>query len=359
VVLTLHEVFRSGPVVIATMTAAISTGLAALSFEVFEQPIRRSRTLSGVRLPTVLVGVGLSALVAVTVVPRILGSDSPPTIAAHVRTAPDTVLPTGQIPSGLHWNALTQEEGLDNTFCTPADTRSCLLHAGSGPRVMLVGDSHSRVLGEALLDLAKRHDFTLYGSIVGSCSWFPHTTAPRHTETENRDCHAARDHLFPDLVRELHIDVVVLTQLPRTRLVSDGEPDLPFPQLASRAVREVTGSVESAGARSVIVRSMLSTIADPLSCLSAANDQSECERVQSARLRPIDSYYLTAAAEDPDVTTVDVNRVMCPGFPLCAAVLDGLPVWRDGKHFLPSNLVAHDDRIWHLFMRTGFFASTP
>jgi hypothetical protein len=224
---------------------------------------------------------------------------------------------------------------------------------------MLVGDSHSRVLGEALLDLAKRHDFTLYGSIVGSCSWFPHTTAPRHTETENRDCHAARDHLFPDLVRELHIDVVVLTQLPRTRLVSDGEPDLPFPQLASRAVREVTGSVESAGARSVIVRSMLSTIADPLSCLSAANDQSECERVQSARLRPIDSYYLTAAAEDPDVTTVDVNRVMCPGFPLCAAVLDGLPVWRDGKHFLPSNLVAHDDRIWHQLMRTGFFASTP
>jgi hypothetical protein len=157
-------------------------------------------------------------------------------------------------------------------------------------------------------------------------------------------------------VRSLDIDVVVLTQLPRTRLVSDGQPDLAFPQLASRAVREVTGAVESAGARTVIVRSMMTTIADPLSCLSAAHDQSECERVQSEKLQPIDSYYLTAAAEDPEVATVDVNRVMCPEFPLCAALLDGLPVWRDGKHYLPSNLVAHDDRIWHLFKRTGFFA---
>jgi hypothetical protein len=148
---------------------------------------------------------------------------------------------------------------------------------------------------------------------------------------------------------------VVLTQLPRVRIVSDADPDVSFAALASRAVRDVTASVESAGARTVIVRSMLTTIHDPLSCLSAAHDQSECEKVQSEQLEQLDSYYLTAAAEDPSVATVDVNRIMCPGFPLCAAVLDGLPVWRDGKHYLPSNLVAHDDRIWHQLAQTGFF----
>ena len=355
VVLTLHQIFRSGPMVIATMTAAISTGLAAVSFEVFEQPIRRSRRLAPLKLPTVVVGVGLSALLAVTVVPRILGSEASPAIAAHQRNSAHTVLPTGPVPAGLHWRALGEEKGLDDTWCTRQDTQSCLLHRGNGPRVLLVGDSHSKVLGEAFLDLAKKQDFTLYGSVVGSCSWFPHTTATRHTETENRDCHAARDDLFPDVVHDLDIDVVVLTQLPRSRLVSDRDSGLAFPQLASRAVREVTGDIESAGARTVIVRSMLTTSISSLSCLSAARDQSECEEVQSEKLEPLDSYYLTAAADDPDVTTIDVNRVMCPGFPLCAALLDGQPVWRDRRHYLPSTLVAHDQQIWQLLRGTGYF----
>ena len=128
-----------------------------------------------------------------------------------------------------------------------------------------------------------------------------------------------------------------------------------FPQLASRAVREVTGDIESAGARTVIVRSMLTTSISSLSCLSAARDQSECEEVQSEKLEPLDSYYLTAAADDPDVATIDVNRVMCPGFPLCAALLDGQPVWRDRRHYLPSTLVAHDQQIWQLLRGTGYF----
>jgi peptidoglycan/LPS O-acetylase OafA/YrhL len=338
VVLTLHQIFRTGPFVIVAMTAAISTGLAAVSFEVLEQPIRRSPRLALVSLPTVLVGVGLSALVAVTVVPRILGSDQPPAIAAHQRNSTHTVLPTGPVPAGLHWKEFGEQKGLDDTWCTRRDTHSCLLHHGNGPRVLLVGDSHSKVLGEAFLDLAKRQDFTLYGSVVGSCSWFPHTTATRHTETENRDCHA-----------------VVLTQLPRSRLIADGDPGLDFPQLASRAVREVTGDIESAGARTVIVRTMLTTSISSLSCLSAARDQSECEEVQSEKLEPLDSYYLTAAADDPDVSTIDVNRVMCPGFPLCAALLDGQPVWRDRRHYLPSTLVAHDQQIWQQLRGTGYF----
>ena len=63
----------------------------------------------------------------------------------------------------------------------------------------------------------------------------------------------------------------------------------------------MTGDIESAGARAVIVRSMLTTSISSLSCLSAARDQSECEEVQSEELEPLNSYYLTAAADDPSV----------------------------------------------------------
>ena len=136
-------------------------------------------------------------------------------------------------------------------------------------------------------------------------------------------------------------------QLPRP-LVSDRQPDLPYAQLAASAVRDVTRSIESAGARTVIVTSMLTTIEDPLGCLSAARDVSECETVQKVSPDDPNAFYLAAAAADPDVATIDVNTVMCPGFPLCAAVLDGLPTWRDDKHYLPANVVAHDAQIWDL-----------
>jgi len=356
VVLVLGELFRTAPLVIAAMTAVVATGLACLSFEVLEHPIRSSRRLARYRLETVAVGITVSALVAVTVVPVVLGSDRSPAVAARPVSTSNTVLPTGRVPSGLHWKALYGDRGLDDTFCTPTDLTSCLLHQGSGPRVLVVGDSHGKMLGAGLLDLAKKHDLTLYGSVVARCSWFPHTTSPRQTETMRRDCHAARDHLFPDLVRALHIDVVVLTQLPRP-LVSDEQPGVPYDRLAASAVREVTRSIEAAGARTVIVTSMLTTIDDPLGCLSAARDESECETVQTTPSDEPDPdpYYLAMAAEDPDVATIDVNRVMCPGYPLCSAVLDGLPTWRDDKHYLPANVVAHDGQIWDQLVATGFF----
>jgi peptidoglycan/LPS O-acetylase OafA/YrhL len=367
VVLVLREVFSTSPMVIAGMTAAIATGLACLSFEVLEHPIRSSRRLARYRFPTVVVGVGASALVAVTVVPAVLGSYRTPAIALPQTSAGVTVrshgqvvnhgtlLPTGPVPRGLDWKSLSGDRGLDDTYCTPDDLSSCLLHRGSGQRVLIVGDSHSKMLGAGLLDLAKKHDFTLYGSIVARCSWFPHTTSPLQDPTMRRDCHAARDRLFPDVLRALHVDVVVLTQLPRA-LVSDVQPGLSYPQLAASAVRDVTRSIESAGARTVIVTSMLTTLDDPLGCLSAARDRRQCETVQTVPADDPNPYYVTAAAEDPQVATIDVNRVMCPDFPLCSSVLDGLPVWRDSLHYLPANVVAHDAQIWDQLVATGFFS---
>jgi len=358
IVLTLRELFASGPLVIAPMTAVLATGMAALSYEVLEHPIRRSRVLGKAKVATVVVGIGLSALVAVTVVPRVLGSDRSPAVNTHQDRAAHTVLPTGSVPRDLPWKALSRDRGVDDTYCTTADPSRCLLHRGSGPRVLVVGDSHGRVLGEAMLDLAKKHNFTLYASVLSACSWFPHTTSPTQSETQRTECHLARDHLFPDLVRKLHIDVVVLTQMPRPWLRSDAQPDLPYPQLVAQGVRNVTASIESTGAKTVLVTSMLATIDDPLGCLSAARDQSECERVQTVEDDPLDAAYLTAAADSPDIATIDVNRIMCPGYPLCAAVLDGLPVWRDNLHYLPANVVRHDGQIWAQLVATGFF-TTP
>jgi hypothetical protein len=307
----------------------------------------------------VVVGVALSAVVAVTVVPRVLGSDRMPAVATQERAGHvvSGALPAAPVPTGLDWKALSLQFGLDSQTCTLADPEACLLHRGSGPRVLVVGDSHGRVLGQSLLDLAEKHDFTLYGSVMSACSWFPHTTTPAENASERAQCHAARDHLYPDLVRALHIDVVVLTQMPREWLLFDDHPGAPYPETAARAVDDVTAAVTSTGARVVFVNSWLKTIGDPLGCLSGARHENECETVQTGPPDPLDSYYATEAAQHPDeVATIDVNRVMCPRYPMCAAVLDGLPTWRDQLHYLPGNLQAHDGQIWDQLVATGFFS---
>ena len=357
VVVTLHALFHTSPLAIFALTWATATGLAALSFEVLEQPIRTARLLRPFRLTMVVIGISCSALVAVILVPALLQSDQRPAIAARSTAAPGTLLPTGPVPHDLPWKTLIKEDGLDDTFCTLDDLTSCLIHVGEGPRVMVVGDSHAQVFAEVLADLAERHDFTLYGSVVGTCSWFPRTTYDMQTPTEVQACRRARDRLFPDVIHALDIDVVILVQRSRSDLTSDDHPGLTYPDLATRSIEQVTSAISSTGATTIIVRTWLKTVLDPMSCLSAAQDMSECEMVQSKPPPQEDSYYLTAAVQRDDVSLIGINRIMCPAFPTCAAILGGLPVWRDKIHYLPQTLIRHEEAIWRQLRSTGDFAS--
>ena len=52
---------------------------------------------------------------------------------------------------------------------------------------------------------------------------------------------------------------------------------------------------------------------------------------------------------------MDINRIMCPAYPVCDPVLDGRPVWRDAMHYLPSTLMANEGAIWKALTQTGDF----
>ncbi len=72
VILALTTVLDIGPVVVAVMALAVATGLAALSSELLEIPIRRNARLDAFTWPVVVAGLATSALVAALVVPPIL-----------------------------------------------------------------------------------------------------------------------------------------------------------------------------------------------------------------------------------------------------------------------------------------------
>lgn len=48
-----------------------------------------------------------------------------------------------------------------------------------------------------------------------------------------------------------------------------------------------------------------------------------------------------------------ISPLMCPARPVCDAVLDGIPVYRDPRHYSPPILDARREQIWQLIRESG------
>ncbi len=174
VIVALTTLFSTSPLVIATFAFGISTGLAALSYEVLEMPIRKASVLNGLRWQTAVVGVGASALVAATLVPAVLHLDRKPALAS-ASAAPAVEKLSGAagakpIPGDIDWAKVDGDVG-GQGWCTADDPSACTVVKGSGPHVLLVGDSQAQMLVPMFEKLAHEHDLTLSLNVLAGCPW--------------------------------------------------------------------------------------------------------------------------------------------------------------------------------------------
>ena len=235
-----------------------------------------------------------------------------------------------------------------------------------GPNVMLVGDSHARMLGPALGALARKHDFNLSVQILGGCPWPRELVNTNHQERSQQQCARARDDLYSQLLEESDTDVVVLTQ--------QGRDDDFWQERLARAPGEVSTEglghllydtteatlreLSESGIRSVVVHSIWlppDSVGDPLDCLASVQKVQQCRVPVSPEPGLLDAYYLAAASQIEDVHTIDINPAMCPAAPVCDPVLDGIPVWRDPGHYTPAVILHRKAKVWRAIERTGVF----
>ena len=376
VILMVGDLLTLSPWATFALAAPVATGMAALSFAVLERPIRRTPRLSRFGFSTVVVGVGVSALVAVTLVPTLLEQDRRPAIAGAETAKPSKpVGPTSwdrPVPADMDWARWAADEGIDDTYCLPGDDTSCVAHEEpSGLRVVLVGDSHARMLAPALTDLAKEHHFTLVLQVVGSCSWQQGVVIGSRSESDRKRCATARDDFYDRQLPALDADVVVLTQLPRddetwpSHITEGGDgmnPDATKSELDAmnlRTMRATLEQVRAAGAQSVLMESILmARTFNPLECLSAAARTAECAVTPGVEPPVSDSFYRSLASTVPGVSTASVNDFMCPDWPVCNPLGDDdVPVWRDEQHYSATALDDHRDEIWKALRATGAFGS--
>ncbi len=71
---------------------------------------------------------------------------------------------------------------------------------------------------------------------------------------------------------------------------------------------------------------------NPLHCLSSATVVEQCRYRANPNPTPIEHLYRQLARQDPNVRTLDLDKLVCPLFPTCDAVIRGVIVKWDKSH---------------------------
>jgi hypothetical protein len=330
---------------------------------VLERPIRRAQPLDRFRWPVIGAGLTASVLAALLVLPPVLHSDARPAVANP--SAGDLSAIAGEadwvddpVPGGLDLPAALDDVPDAGTPCTADDLDVCVRVTGTGPRVLLVGDSQSAMFVTAFESLARDHDFTLVTNVLRGCSW-ESGLSPR--------CAAEQDTFYRDVLPQLDVDVVVAVSLSRaepewqdTYASPDRPPGETLAQLHLRTATETVDLIHQAGARMVMVKALLGTNGyqkegpDPLDCLARASRLGDCAIVPPQDKPFTDGILETIAAQSPaDTAALDLNPVLCPDYPVCRPVVGDTVVWKDPDHVTGTYLDERRADIWARLVGTG------
>jgi hypothetical protein len=285
----------------------------------------------------------------------------PPTAAERHRASY-----RARVPTHLNWQAIANHNGPQQT-CGAAAPQQCTVVSGGAPNVVLVGDSHARMIAPMLIQLAREHGFTLSINTMSSCPWQAQLTNLVMTPQDQAQCTASRDVWYRDVLPKLHPDLVILASYSRDNeaiyghsLLRTGGSNESLHQLIKDTTDETLARITATGAHALILDSIIASSFDPLDCLSRSTFVHQC-RVAVPRHPPVsDSYYASAAAAHPGkVFTFNINRIVCSGASVCTPMIAGIPVWRNFNHYTTQILIHFRNQIWQSIVNSGALTGLP
>ncbi len=328
-----------GPVSAFVVSGAIGTALAALSAQVVEHPIRSAPRLDRIPAAAIAAGVATAAVTGLVVAPALLEADRRPTIVAQAPGGPQAALPTPDddtpVPD-LDWAAVAVAVP-DVPPCEQLDGSDCFVAEGSAGTMMLIGDSHARMLLPALERIAAGRDMSLAVDFSQGCPWQYELLGDADGD-KTRRCVVRRERTYGGRIDAIDPDLIVVAGFPAS---VEGKGDMTTPRsdwqnldrasLVEQATIATLDRLADVGAPVLVVEPLPHLDANPVSCLSAATLASECiivahpEGTEEATERAI------AAASDT-IATLDLDRATCPDLPACRPIIDGIVVRRDPHH---------------------------
>ena len=318
VVLVTHD-YKPDPVQLFVTSAVCATALAALSYHLVEHPVRVSGFLDRHKAPVIAIGFATSILTGALLMPVVLGS-------AHRNIAA----------------AATDYLPLDYHDCYRKPVAACTVVNGTGPRVVLVGDSIARMWIPAFTEIAQKMSWTFSVAVHAGCPWqrgleFA-TGAP-----QIRDCQARQDDWYDRVLPAFHPDIVFLAQHgyddpndPNAFVLADHQlvtaKSGNFEQVLIDSSDRSLGALRAPGRKIVIIEPVPDAPFNPLNCLSLGRSTAKCSFRASKGPSPLERFFRSVDASRPDVTSIDVDTLACPHLPTCDAAIGDTIVWRDIAH---------------------------
>ena len=368
VIIALTTLLDASPWAVAGFAIAVSTGLAALSYQVVEMPIRKAPSLNRFGWGTAVVGVTASAVLAVSVVPSILENDRKPQLSEATYSSPGTAAGEGAdeaVPSRIDWKAAADDRGEEHT-CAADRPDDCIVERGSGPHVLFIGDSQAMSFVPMFRRMAAEHDLTLSLNVASGCPWQEGLSNDKQASDTAAACESARVGWYDKALPKLDPDVVVLLDRPRDdekdwgELIKrrDGRAQ-PLDRAVYETTQETLDKVSAVAGKTVVIqRLVMPEDFDPLDCLASSATIGQCAVAVPNQPSSSDGFYAAAAAQSDDIVAVNLNDAFCTTAPVCQPMDGDQVVWRDDHHYTASYVEARREGVWKAFQDAGVFSST-
>lgn len=357
-----------GPWELALISFVVGTALAALSNELVELPVRRSRRLDA--FPRIVIAGGLVAgvLLALLFVPQLLRSDYEPVVSGGSDTR--VVLNErqeerfGAVPEDIDWEEVDQDRGDMGPTCIDAPVEECILVEGSGAHIHLIGDSHARMFMPTFLEIAREHDLTLSAAPILGCPWQLGLVETNKSEEQTDRCLSQKEDQFGRVIPELQPDIVFVASVsrddPNAEKLSEtmevgvkgyvgGEEA--FQEATDRSVQKIV----DAGPRLVLLEPLPVAPFQPAECLSTADRVAECAFEATPPPLRTEIIYRYKALRNDSVYSVDLDKTVCPHLPICVPILDGEVAWRDESHIVPDFAEEIDGKVFKALDKADVF----
>ena len=326
------------PIALFGISALGATALAALSYHVLEHPIRSSRALDSYRGPVIAIGLTISVVAGLAVAPAILRWRTNASADVSAVSVDVPSINTGSTKL-VDWR-IARNDRPPQSACYRRPVKYCTLVRGTGPSILLMGDSTARMWGPTLAEIAKRESLTLSIATSNGCPWQRGLVSGLEIP---RQCVRDRDDWYDRVVPQLDPDIIFVSEQ------AYDQPGRPF--FIKRASGAKVPVSSPAGARILVAASAQSIRQlrangrkivligstplpraenfNPLSCLSTGSHN--CGFRANPNRTRLDRYF-AAAAMEPDTWSLDLDHLACPRFPECDPVVNDIIVRQDHSH---------------------------
>jgi len=364
VIVIATERFTPNPWSLFALTCLIATGIASLSFQVLEQRVRLSRVLDGHRTAVIVVGLATSVVGGLILIPAIMddpgGGSSSASGIGIVANGVDTRVP---VPRDLDLQGAADAK-YGRPDCYEAPVERCTIMGKSGPRILLVGDSHAQSMIKAFEGVARKHDMTLAIVTSPNCPWEQGAVELPigHPADLAQVCRSHQDDWYERVVPELKPDLVVLVHrtlddpltpsvvgFPGSGPINASKPG--FEEEIEAATDRTVDALRADGRKIVMVEPLPTAPGafNPFTCLSKAKFLDECRYVAVAQPTPLERYF-RSIADGKDVFSIDLDRLVCPYLPICDPMVAGVVVKKDPQHITAPFSAAMSDAIDRLLV---------